>query len=48
MKQYKITKIIFAKDIQDAAKKESKAEVVEIFLNEDIERPDNSLGFKGK
>jgi len=45
MKQYKITKIIFAKSIIDAIKKEKESEIVEIFLNEEIKK-DEKVGFK--
>lgn len=45
MKQYKITKIVFARDIKDAFKKESCAEIVDVELNEAITYKD-SIGFK--
>jgi hypothetical protein len=47
MKQYRITKIIFAEDMQKALKKEEEAELVEIVLNEEV-RPEGegNIGFK--
>lgn len=46
MKQYKITKIVFADNISIAFKNESKAEIVDIELSEPIQQPNNSIGFK--
>lgn len=46
MKQYKIIKIVFAKDIKTAIKNESEADIVDICLNEDIKTPNESIGFK--
>jgi hypothetical protein len=45
MKAYRITKIIYAKDFITAIKNEEKAEIVEITLNESIEKPNASIGF---
>mgnify|MGYP000855959559 CR=1 FL=1 len=45
MKQYRITKIIYAKNLATAIKNESKADIVEISLNENIEKPSNQIGF---
>lgn len=45
MKQYKITKIIFAESITSALKNELKAEIVDIELNEPITQS-NKIGFK--
>lgn len=46
MKQYKITKIVFAKDLLTALKNENKAELVECVLNEIITVPNCQMGFK--
>lgn len=39
MKQYKITKIVFAKDFVDAVLKEKKAEIIDVALNEEVAGP---------
>lgn len=46
MKQYKITKIVYAKDLATAFKNEKSAEIVECILNENIISPNNTMGFK--
>jgi hypothetical protein len=46
MKPYRITKIIFAENLAEAFKNEPKAELVEIQLNEEVERPVAGYGFK--
>lgn len=46
MKQYKIIKIVFADSIKAAIKNEHNADIVDISLNEDIDKPNNSIGFK--
>ena len=46
MKQYKIVKILFAKNFADAVRKEKTAEVVDVMLNEDITLPGiKKMGF---
>ena len=46
MKQYKITKIIYSKNISVALKNEPQAEVVAIELNEPVENlQENKFGF---
>ena len=46
MKQYRITKIIFAKDIAESIKKEREAEIVSVDLNEEVNEDDKRIGFK--
>ena len=45
MKQYKITKIIWAKNYSTALKNERDAEIVEICLNEALDKPNTTIGF---
>lgn len=45
MKQYKITKVIYAENTILALKNESKAEIVEVCLNEGLDKPNGSIGF---
>lgn len=45
MKQYKITKVIYAKDFKTAIKNEPNATIVEIVLNEELSKPNGSIGF---
>lgn len=45
MKQYKIIKIVFADSIKAAIKNEQKADIVDISLNEDIDKPNQTVGY---
>ncbi len=45
MKAYRITKIIYAKDLDTALKNERDADLVEITLNEQLDKPNTSIGF---
>lgn len=45
MRSYRITKIIYAKDLETALKNEVQADLVEITLNETVEKPNTSIGF---
>lgn len=45
MKQYKIIKIVFAENIKAAIKNELKADIVDISLNEDIDKPNKTIGY---
>ena len=45
MKPYRITKIVYAKNFKDATKRESEGEIVEVQLNEPVERPTEKYGF---
>ena len=44
IKMYRITKVIFAKNIKDAILNEDKSEIVECTLNEEVTKP-NKIGF---
>ena len=46
MKQYKIVKIIYAESFAAALRNETKAEIVDIELNESVQTPNSSIGFK--
>ena len=46
MKQYKIIKIVWAEDMLTAFKNEKKSEIVECVLNEGVQTPNDSIGFK--
>jgi len=50
MKEYRITKIIFAKNFADALKKEKEAEIVDMCLNEEVSQDiiKSKLGFKNE
>jgi len=48
MKSFRITKIIYAKDIQDALKKEDKAELVDIELTDEVDEPEKVIVGFGK
>jgi len=45
MKQYKITKLIYAKDFNTAIKNESNATIVEVILNEELVKPNGNIGY---
>lgn len=45
MKRYRITKIIDAKDLAEANKKEPQAEVVVVELVDEIPRDGHNIGF---
>lgn len=45
MKQYKITKLLYADSIKDAILRENQADIVEVGLNEDYKPNNITIGF---
>lgn len=45
MKQYKITKLIYAESILDAVQRDKDAIMVECSLNDEFKQEDNIIGF---
>lgn len=45
MKAYRITKIIYAANLAIAIKNEKKADIIEITLNEQVDKPTGTIGF---
>lgn len=48
MKKFRITKIILAKDLSDAVKRDKEAEIVQVDLQDESEAEQRTLGYGGK
>lgn len=46
MKEFRIVKVIFAKNAAEAVKKEHNGEIISVVLQDQIQRPDESDGRK--